>query len=270
MNTDRQKELGQYMTPAWAARELFEAHFSDMGMADCGLEPTCGDGRMLQAIPDHVPAFGFEIDPDLATKARARTGRQVIVGDVLTADLPHRFNFVFGNPPFKSDFMHRLLDRIHTRMEDGCRCGLIVPAYFMQSPSTVVRWNRVWTIHSELLPRTLFPRARLPLIFALFTKDPVPSFRGMRLFLEAYSMEDLNPEFREEMNSGRGLWRGVVFQALQRLGGRAHLKDIYHVVGRNRPTKNEWWREKVRQTLQRAGCFSAQGAGVWSIHEKAA
>lgn len=251
------------MTPAWAARELWEAHFSDIGLADSVLEPTCGDGRMLQAIPECIPAIGVELDPSLAEQARVRTGRLVIEGDILSVDLP-RFNVVFGNPPFRSGFVEKLLERIHEKMDDGSRCGLLVPAYFMQTPSRVMRWNRVWSLYAEVLPRTLFPRLSLPLIFALFTKDPVPTLSGMRLFIEAHAIEQLRPEFREMLTTGKGLWRPVVEAALRELGGRAHLTEVYRAVAKRRPSENPWWREKVRQTLQR-GPFRSLGDGVWCL-----
>ena len=257
------------MTPAWAARELWDAHFSDMGASDIGIEPTCGDGRMLQAIPAHIPAFGFEIDPDMAEKARARTGRPVANVDILEATLPDRFSFVFGNPPFRSNFLDALLDKIVDSMGDGCRCGLILPAYFMQTPRRVLRWNRTWTIFPELLPRTLFPRSRLPLIFTLFTKDPIPVLKGMRLYVEADSIEQMKKVYRDELEAGKGLWKPIVIDVLQKLGGRAHLAEIYNLVGRVRPSGNEWWKEKVRQTLQR-GPFISHGAGVWESQAVAA
>lgn len=47
------------------------------------LEPSAGDGRFLMAVPDHVPAFGVEIDPALAPIAARNSGRQVIQGDFL-------------------------------------------------------------------------------------------------------------------------------------------------------------------------------------------
>ena len=266
-NKTRQQQLAQYMTPAWAANELWAAHFSDMTASDVGFEPTCGDGRMLQAIPGDIRAYGCEIDPDLAAKARLRTGRDIIVGDVLEVELPEGFTFVFGNPPFSAKFLHALLPRLADRMAEGGRVGLILPGYFMQSPSTVMRWNKVWTLYSELLPRTLFPRAQLPLIFTLFTKDPVPAMKGMRLFAEADSIEDLRREFRHEMTNGRGLWRPLVATALRRLGGRVHLSEIYDTIGLCRPSKNPWWKEKVRQTLQRGPGFISHGGGMWELQE---
>jgi hypothetical protein len=254
----------QALTPAWAGRELWEAFFSDLGETDSVLEPTCGDGRMLQAVPPAVPAFGVEIDPGLAHAARARTGRLVLTGDVLKVDFPQRFNAVFGNPPFEAAFMDQLLARLVAEMDDGGRCGLIVPAYFMQTPSRVIRWNRDWSLAAELLPRTLFPRLSKPIIFALFTKDPVPSLRGLRLFIEADAVEHLKPAMRRMMTEGKGLWSEVVAVSLHELGGEAPLDQIYSRVSNRRPTENQWWREKVRQTLQR-GPFENRGRGVWAL-----
>lgn len=250
------------MTPSWAARELWEAHFSDIGSGHTVLEPTCGDGRMLQAVPDTVNAYGVELDAQLAEQARERTGRLVITGDILSVDLP-RFNCVFGNPPFRADLVEAMLERIAAKMDDGSRCGLLVPAYFMQTPKRVLRWNRTWSIYSELLPRTLFPRLSKPIIFALFTKDPTPTLTGMRLYVEADAISQLRPQFREMMENGRGLWSQVVHRAVSELGGEAHLAQIYAAVSKCRPTGNQWWREKVRQTLQR-GPFRSRGNGVWA------
>lgn len=251
------------MTPAWAARELWGAHFYDVGPADFVLEPTCGDGRMLQAIPPGVPACGWEIDPDMAEQARARTGRPVVTGDILSAEIPRNVTVLFGNPPFKVGFLDKLLDRVGAVVVDGCRTGLIVPAYFMQTPSRVIRWNKHWTICSELLPRTLFSKkAYLPIVFALFTKDPQPTLTGMGLYYEADAVGNLETVYRDELVSGSGLWKSVVELALTKLGGRAHLTEIYQIVGLRRPSKNPWWREKVRQMLQR-GDFISHGAGVW-------
>lgn len=69
--------LCQWFTPAWLAEALVERHFSRLDAADLVLEPTCGAGAFLRAIPAHVPAIGVEIDPALAAAARA-TGREVL------------------------------------------------------------------------------------------------------------------------------------------------------------------------------------------------
>lgn len=256
-------EGSQWDTPAWAARELWRQKFSHVTSDNRVLEPTCGRGRMLQAIPAHIPAIGVEIDEPRATIARAISGREVIVGDILDIDLPSDIDVVFANPPFRSKFVREMMDRFAAEYEDGCQVGSIIPAYFLQSPSTVLeRWNRHWTISCELLPRILFPRARNALFFAMFTKDPTPTLRGMRLYVEALAISRMPIAYRRMLETGTGLWLQVVEHALNELGGKAHLNDIYHKVGGCRPTTNKWWREKVRQTLQR-GPFIGHGSGVW-------
>lgn len=252
------------MTPAYAARELWDIHFSDLGLADAVIEPTCGDGRMLQAVPVHIPAFGVEIDPILADAARERTGRHIITGSILEVEFPQKFNVVFGNLPFRSKLMDGLLERLAEEMDDGLRCGVIVPAYFMQTPSRVLRWNRDWSMSAELLPRTLWPRLMRPIVFALFTKDPVPKLTGLRLYAQCDAVTKMPAEFQEMMISGRGMWRDVVARSLQKVGGKAHVQEIYKVVEGKRPTQNPFWREKVRQVLQR-GPFKSHGEGVWSL-----
>lgn len=68
-------ELGQYFTPAWAARELYEAYFPELGRGDLVWEPSVGDGAMLGAIPQHVDSIGSEIDPEFAELVAKRVGR---------------------------------------------------------------------------------------------------------------------------------------------------------------------------------------------------
>ncbi|WP_223271135.1 hypothetical protein [Pseudomonas putida] len=58
-----QIELGQYPTPAWAAAAIVRKNFSHLSAKDFVLEPTCGPGRFLQAVPQYVPALGIEIEP---------------------------------------------------------------------------------------------------------------------------------------------------------------------------------------------------------------
>lgn len=66
--------LGQFPTPAWAAEALVRENLADLSSNDFVLEPTCGPGRFLAAVPAHVEAVGVEIDPVLAQQARTATG----------------------------------------------------------------------------------------------------------------------------------------------------------------------------------------------------
>jgi hypothetical protein len=70
VNGRRQRQpYSQYMTPEWAASELVERFFPSLSADDFVLEPTCGRGAFLKAIPDEVPAVGVELDPALAAVA---------------------------------------------------------------------------------------------------------------------------------------------------------------------------------------------------------
>ena len=87
MTTDNQKivTLSQYPTPAWAAAAIVRKKHGNLTARDYVVEPTCGRGRFLQAIPSYVPAVGYEIDPVEAQLARDLTGRRVITGDIFDA-----------------------------------------------------------------------------------------------------------------------------------------------------------------------------------------
>lgn len=104
-------ELSQYLTPSWAAEVLFDAHFSHLGPRDLVWEPACGAGNMLSAIPAHIPAIGTDIDADMVTRARQRTGRPVFHGDCRTVTLPSGISAIFGNPPFELSLFEQMLER---------------------------------------------------------------------------------------------------------------------------------------------------------------
>lgn len=131
--------LSQFMTPRWAAALLVEQWFSYLTPADLVLEPTCGDGAFLAAVPADIRIIGVEIDPQLAKQARCDTGRTVLCGDFRTIKLPEKPTAIIGNPPFKISILESLLDRARQWLPDNGRCGLIVSTHMVQTPSTVLR-----------------------------------------------------------------------------------------------------------------------------------
>jgi SAM-dependent methyltransferase len=264
---DRDRGLDQFFTPEWAAQELVDEFFGDLAAADLVLEPACGRGAFLKAIPAHVQAVGVEIDPALASLATLETGREVLVGDFRTIDLPELPTAIIGNPPFKVALLDELLDRARKWLPDNGRCGLIVSTSMVQTPSTVLRWNEHWSLDQRLLPRTLFPRAIRPLLFLMFRKDRERRMLGgFALYRESAEINALEQAVKLLLIHGRpgkSCWRTVVEWALRRRGGRAHLRDLYDLIEPCRPTENRWWQEKVRQTLQRY--FTAVARGVWAV-----
>lgn len=251
-----QQQLDQYFTPAWAAEGIVEHEFGWLAAGHRVLEPSCGDGAFLCALPEAVEAVGIEIDPRQAARARAASGRQVIVGDFLqvpSAPLG-AFHAVLGNPPFSSDLVAAFLKRSHALLEDGGQAGFILPAYILQTSSKVELLGRDFSIRQSLLPRNLFPGLKLPLVFATFTKEKERKLFGFLLYREAQEMRAIDKRWKDTVTDGRerrGVWFPVVSQILAALGGAAELEQIYRAVQAKRPTANPHWQAKVRQVLQR-------------------
>lgn len=263
-----QVDLHQWPTPRWVCEAIVDHYYRFLDLADSVLEPSCGEGRFLEALPAEVPALGVEIDPALAERARQATGRPVICGDFLTVEIPGRFTHVIGNPPFDAKVVHGFLDRAHQLLHDGGSCGLLLPAYVLQTSSKVMAMNRRWSISSELMPRNIFPRLKLPLVFARFRKDTERSLFGFFLYREAADVACMPRDVQNALNTpAKGsVWRQAVRAAFARLGrATATLEALYATV--ERPSENRYWREKVRQVLQVYPEFQRAGTGTWQLAE---
>ena len=263
-------DLCQWMTPEWAAALLVERHFTDLTSSDLVLEPSCGRGAFLKAIPEHVPCVGVEIDPVLAAEAADGSGREVLIGDFRTINIPWTPTAIIGNPPFRADVVDEFLSRALTLLPDDGRCGLLLPAYTFQTARRVNRWAEQWSLAAELIPRNLFYRSRLPLVFAQFTKARIRTIVGFALYEECAAVSNLSAPARLVLiNGGRrqSVGRALVIDTLTRLGGRASLTDLYVAIEPRRPTPNGFWREKVRQVVQQ--CCRRVGPGEWELPEAA-
>ncbi len=243
-------ELSQYFTPTWAAELLVRRHFGALTCRDTVLEPACGDGRFLMAIPAEVDAYGVELDPAQAQAARQNSGREVLAGDFLTVRLPRRPTAVIGNPPYQADLIDGFLARCYELLEYGGRIGFLLPVYYLQTASKVMDLNRRFSIAQELLPRNLFEGLTKPIMWATFTKARRTVLSGFFLYAETHALADVHRDLRALLLGNRSratCWRDVVGAALEACGGRATLQQLYACIEGNRPTANPWWREKVRQ-----------------------
>lgn len=245
------QELGQYPTPVWVAEALVARYFSKLDRSDVVIEPSCGPGAFLSAIPREVRAVGVEIDPRVAAIARRNTGREVITGDFRNVELNFTPTAIIGNPPFNMDVIDGFLERAYRMLPEGGRVGMILPTTAFQTASRVVEYNKRWSLSQELIPKNIYPRLSLPLLFAMFSKDRKRTLVGFALYGETLDVQMLPKAYRAAMSAGGGpIWKNVVDHALQRLGGEATLKQIYDEVEGARPTSNKFWREKIRQTLR--------------------
>lgn len=267
MNLPNQKRLNQYFTPRWVAQAVVSHYFSDLAPGSTVVEPGCGEGRFLMALPKDVNALGVEIDPVQAQLARDFTGRQVITGDFLTVPLPLEVDAVLGNPPFVASTVAAFLERSHELLKDGGRCGLILPTYVLQTHSRVASFSRKWSIQTELMPRNLFPGLSLPITFTVFTKDHSRKLFGFFLYKEAADVAMLKPDVRVVLatSTRRGsVWRQAVNAAFDHLGGgAAHLADLYAAV-LHKPAENNFCDQQIRKVLQTYPEFVSVGRGVWA------
>lgn len=260
--------LATFQTPTWAAEQLVEHYYSDLSSADLVLEPTCGEGHFLDVIPQHVAAIGVELDAGRAAIAR-RTGREVIVGDVLHIDLGCTPTLVLGNPPFEASFVDELLNRAHRWLPDDGRCGLILPTFVLSTSARLMREAERWSIAQDLIPRELYPHLRLPLLFARFEKRRQRTLVGFTLFADMSGIRGLTKRARFILENGRApTWRAVVLDALRERGGEASLHELYRVIESRRPTPNQHWRPKIRQVVQQYAVRT--GAGRYALAERGA
>lgn len=256
--------LSQYLTPSWAAEALVEQFFPRLSASELVLEPSCGAGAFLSAIGSHVPAVGVEIDPELARRARENTGRRIIVGDFRMVDIPFQPTHVVGNPPFVSELVMDFLERAYTLLPDEGEVGFILPCYLMQTASTVEDLAQRWSMSQSMIPRNLYPRLQYPLCFAHLTKGRARGLVGFALYHELNAINRLQKRYKQLLAAGEGsVWAAVVQAALEQLGGHASLPDLYREIEGHRPTTNAYWKEKVRQTLQRIAIRT--GAGTWML-----
>ena len=257
--------LDQYFTPTWAAEWLVEAFFPDLTPGDFVVDAGCGRGAFLSAIPHAVPAIGVEIDPKIACAAQMNALRPVLVGDFVTMDLPDQPSLIIGNPPFKEAILDAMLGRAHAVLRPHGRVGWVMPAYVFQTPSRVLRMAEKWSLsHKAMLPRTLYRGLKLPLAFVVFTKDGKRQMQGFALYAEVDGVKAVPEEYQRILNKApRSAWVRCVAEAMRRLGGSATVAQVYTEIGGNRPSDTAWWREKVRQVLQRH--FERTDAGMYRI-----
>ena len=257
-------ELDQWFTPSWAAEQILQQEFAWLPSGARVVEPACGDGAFLCAMPEDWHATGVEVDPVAAARARVASGRPVIVGDFLNVNLAHlgQVQAIIGNPPFKADLIARFLDRSAGLLAEGGRAGFILPAYILQTSSKVERMASKFSISQKMLPRNLFPGLKLPLVFATFTKDRERRLDGFLLYREAQEIRAIDRRWQQAVAGARdtrGTWYGVVRDALQALGGEADLDQIYRAVQPKCPSTNPHWMAQIRKVVQHPKRFHRTG-----------
>lgn len=122
------KDLQFYPTPPAVASALL----SDLWLKDgCAvLEPSCGDGRLLDALRDKNPRLrltGVEIDPARAREAMAK-GYPVKVANFLDVTPTPIFDYVVMNPPFYGKHYQKHVEHAKKFLKPGGQLAAVLPA----------------------------------------------------------------------------------------------------------------------------------------------
>ncbi|WP_415913206.1 hypothetical protein [Neptuniibacter sp. QD37_11] len=249
----RNEQLNQYFMPVWAAERIIQHYYGDLTAKDLVLDAGCGDGRFLMSIPKHVPAYGVEIDPDLAIMARANSGRHVIEADLKELEFPFKPTLVIGNPPFEMKVVQAILDQAYEHMDYNKEVGLVLPCSIFQTADTVLDMSERWSLKHDLMPRNMFQNMQNPIMFARFIKARKPVLFGMFLYEETSDMLSLKKQYRLKFvgnESSTHLWGEVIEQALIALGGEATLQELYAEIEGKRPTRTQHWKEQIRKVAR--------------------
>jgi site-specific DNA-methyltransferase (adenine-specific) len=262
--TPVERRLGQFMTPAWAADLLVARFFGDLSSTDFVVEPSCGVGRFLSAIPGEVPAIGVEIDPRLAHIAHRNTGREILIGDFCSVEIDTRPTAIIGNVPFELAVVDRFLNRAYDLIVQDGRVGWILPAFALQTAKRVVRYNERWSIEQTMLPRNLFHGLEHPLTFAIFRKDEQRTLSGFFLYHQTVDVKALPTAYREIFEKADGaIWQQAAARALRDLGAPGTVEQVCQRVEGNRPTSTQFWREAIRKNLRQH--FPRVERGVYTL-----
>lgn len=73
----RNTELSQYFTPTWAAELLVKNFFPELNANSRVIEPSCGDGRFLMALPGKCRPLAWTLIRALPRKRGATPGARL-------------------------------------------------------------------------------------------------------------------------------------------------------------------------------------------------
>lgn len=216
--------------------------------------------------------------------------------NALTDEMPIGSDFVFSHPPYHNmiiysgnqwgeahpddlsrcenyeDFIKKLNivnDKIYRSLVNGGRHAQLIGdmrkdgkyysiikdmAYFGELESHIIK-----TQHNTVSSRKKYNGTFIPIehehLIILRKKQiwHVPITMTKHVFLD----------LRKSLNI---TWRDLIQAALQEVGGKATLNDLYSIVENTaKAQKNKHWKEKIRQVLQIHEDFSPVERGIWQL-----
>jgi type I restriction enzyme M protein len=232
--------VGQFFTPEIVAKCMFELAGARKGQS--AIDPSCGDGSFLRAVPAGVEIKGAEIDPVYADIARKLVGEGAFFpGDALSSLVPvwGEFDLAIGNPPFSAQArLERRLDTLkHYDLAAG-RKSQCLEVLFLELFLKLVKPNgrlaiilpdgplsnrpfsnvRSWLLcRAQVeaiisLPRGIFrgTAAKTNIIIAQKLPYAAEAYRGETALLECRDLNELKPLPLPEWRKVERRWSQVV------------------------------------------------------------
>jgi hypothetical protein len=125
-STEVAKDLQYYPTPTKVVDRVIDGLY-DLREGMQVLEPSCGCGRIMDAIRDtKATVTGIEYDPNRAAEAREK-GHKVMIANFLEVPADPRFDFVVMNPPFYGKHYVKHVQHALEFLKPGGRLVAILP-----------------------------------------------------------------------------------------------------------------------------------------------
>ncbi len=116
---------------------------------------------------------------------------------------------LIGNQPFRSQLAEQFLARAAALLPMEGQVGFMLPAYLLQTSQRIIDYTKIWSIESVIIPRDIFARLSLPLIFSLFRKDHRRTLIRLALFEETAALRQLPRRFRSTIAQASRSVRGA-------------------------------------------------------------
>ena len=104
-----------------------------------------------------------------------------------------------------------------------------------------------------------------PLNFVIFKKDKRGILQGFALYEELHDINSMKADVANNLSLKKSPWKTALTRVMKERGGQATLEEIYKAIEPRRPTGNNWWKAKIRQTLNRSGAFTRIGEATYAI-----
>lgn len=126
-------DLAYYWTAEKVVEQMIAAH--DIKEGDKILEPSCGDGRIMDGIVRHVQSkridrvslLGVEVDPRRADQAKSK-GHNVLLANFLEVGSAPVYDLIFMNPPFAGQHYIKHINKAVKMLKPGGHLIAILPA----------------------------------------------------------------------------------------------------------------------------------------------